>query len=162
MKSTITALIMGSAIFSGLVTLIYSQSAMPPGRYVDAENTAASLAASLADRPAFGVARIDNGEDFDINLIRRTEPAGAIVHANATEYHYITDGAGVLVTGGVSVRPPTGGPANIEGGHAQRVSVGDVVVIPEGTPHQYTSVEGAVTYLEVRFRTEKYARIQSQ
>ena len=63
----------------------------------------------------------------------------------------------MLVTGGVSVRPADGGSANIEGGLAQRVAVGDMVVIPQGTPHQYTSVEGAVTYLEVRFHTEKYS-----
>ena len=82
--------------------------------------------------------------------------SGSIVHADATKYHFITEGAGILVTGGISVRPPGGGPANIEGGYAQRVSVGDTIVIPKGTPHKYTSVEGVVTYLEVRLRTEKY------
>lgn len=145
-----------AAVLFGFGSLIYSQSAMPPGRYIAASDVADDLASSLEQRPTFGVSRMDNGEDFDINMISRTAPAGAIIHADATEYHYITAGAGVLVTGGVSVRAAEGEPANIEGGRAQRVSVGDTVVIPQGTPHQYTSVEGVVTYLEVRFHTEKY------
>ena len=146
-----------AAALIGFTTLVYSQSAMPPGTYVKANDIALGLASSMEQRPTFGVSRIDNGDDFDINMIRRTAPAGSIVHADATEYHFITEGAGVLVTGGVSVRPAGGGPANIEGGYAQRVSVGDTIVIPQGTPHQYTSVEGVVGYREVRFRTEKYA-----
>ena len=28
---------------------------------------------------------------------------------------------------------------------------GDAILIPEGTPHQDTAVEGSITYLEVRF-----------
>lgn len=144
------------AVVFGFGSIIYSQSAIPPGRYIDVDDITGDLASSMADRPTFGVSRIDNGEDFDINLIRRTSAAGAIIHPDATEYHYITEGAGVLVTGGISVRPAEGGPANIEGGLALRVAPGDMVVIPQGTPHQYTSVEGVVTYLEVRFHTEKY------
>ena len=145
------------AVLCGFVSLINSQSAMPPGRYVEADDIASALASSLEQRANFGVSRIDNGDDFDVNLIRRTAPAGSIIHSDATEYHYITKGAGILVTGGVSVRPPGGGQANIEGGYAKRVSVGDTIVIPQGTPHQYTSVEGVVTYLEVRFKTAKYS-----
>jgi mannose-6-phosphate isomerase-like protein (cupin superfamily) len=157
MKTTMIRVFAIAAVIAGFGSIIYSQSAMPGGRYVNADEIAAAMASALAERPTFGVSRIDAGDDFAVNLIRRTVPAGAIIHADATEYHYITEGAGVLVTGGASVRPDGGGPANIEGGHAQRVSVGDTVVIPQGTPHQYTSVEGGVTYLEVRFQTSKYS-----
>ena len=157
MKSTIIRVFAIAVAFTCLGSVIYSQTAVPPGRYVTVDDIAAAMAISLAERPTFGVSRIDNGDDFDINLISRTAPAGAIIHADATEYHYIAEGAGVLVTGGISVRPAGGGPANIEGGYAQRVSVGDLVVIPQGTPHQYTSVEDVVSYLEVRFQTSKYS-----
>jgi mannose-6-phosphate isomerase-like protein (cupin superfamily) len=98
-----------------------------------------------------GVSTITTTDQYRINLITRTEPAGAIVHVPGTELHYILEGAGTLVTGGVVVRSAEGAPGTIEGGVAQRVSKGDAVLIPEGTPHQYTAVEGAVTYLEVRF-----------
>ena len=49
------------------------------------------------------------------------------------------------------MRPSEGAPGTIEGGVAQRVTKGDAILVPEGTPHQYTAVEGSVTYLEVRF-----------
>ena len=58
---------------------------------------------------------------------------------------------GTLVTGGIVVRPAGGGQGNIEGGLARHVTKGDAILIPEGTPHQYTAVEGSITYLEVRF-----------
>lgn len=136
--------------------LVYAQSPMPPANYVKASAIAASMQDSLGQRPNMGVGTIQNGEDFRINLIRRTAPAGAIVHEQGTELHYITEGAGTLVTGGVAVRPAGGGPASIEGGMAQRVSAGDAILIPEGTPHQYTAVEGMVSYLEVRFESGQY------
>tara|TARA_B100000809_G_scaffold16104_1_gene14435 strand:+ start:277 stop:591 length:315 start_codon:yes stop_codon:yes gene_type:complete len=95
--------------------------------------------------------RIEVSDHYRINLILRTEAAGAIVHRPGTELHYVTDGAGTLVTGGIVVRPAGGGQGNIEGGLARDVTVGDAILIPEGTPHQYTAVEGSITYLEVRF-----------
>jgi quercetin dioxygenase-like cupin family protein len=69
--------------------------------------------------------------------------------------HHITEGAGTLVTGGVIVRAQGRGGATIEGGVSKRVSKGDVILIPAGTPHWYKEVEGTITYLEVRFNEPK-------
>ena len=33
----------------------------------------------------------------------------------------------------------------------REVSVGDVVIIPAGTPHWYSDIDGSVTYLEIRY-----------
>ena len=109
------------------------------------------MATAVEARPSMAASRIEISDHYRINLIRRTEAAGAIVHRPGTELHYITDGAGTLVTGGIVVRPAGGGQGNIEGGLARRVTKGDAILIPEGTPHQYTAVEGSITYLEVRF-----------
>ncbi len=143
-------------IVSILTMLVSAQTSMPPAIYVKAASIGTELAGSFEQRPTLGIGTINRGDDYNINLIRRTSPAGAITHDDGTELHYITEGAGVLVTGGVSVRPAGGGPADIEGGFSQRVSVGDAILIPEGTPHQYTAVEGVVGYLEVRFKTAQY------
>lgn len=139
-----------------LMSMVQAQSPMPPALYVQAGDLDSALSATLAERGNMGVGNVANGSDFRINLIKRTEAAGAIVHDVGTELHFITEGAGILVTGGVAVRPEAGGRASIEGGHAQRVTVGDAILIPVGTPHQYTAVEGSVSYLEVRFNTEDY------
>ena len=128
-----------------------AQTPAAPALFVPATDIASVLQRALAERPGMGVSTITTTDQYRINLITRTEPAGAIVHVPGTELHFITEGAATLVTGGIVVRPADGAPGTIEGGLAQRVQKGDAVLIPEGTPHQYTAVEGAVTYLEVRF-----------
>jgi len=143
-----------SALAFALVTIGFAaiaQSPMPPATYMSAAEIAAGIERTAGDRPGMAVGRFITNDDYRINMIHRTEAAGAIVHEVGTELHYITGGAGTLVTGGVIVRPEGGGRATIEGGKAQRVGVGDAILIPENTPHWYSAVDGSVTYLEVRF-----------
>lgn len=148
MKPVITTmLVLGLTLQTGAI----AQSPPQPAVYRSGADLASAMAGALRERPAMGAANVTTTDHYRINLITRTEPAGAIVHRPGTELHYITDGAGVLVTGGTVVRPADGGQGNIEGGVAQRVVKGDAILIPEGTPHQYTAVEGSVSYLEVRF-----------
>ena len=132
-------------------TLAIAQEPVPPALYTAGTEIASALAAAVERRPSMAASRIEVSDHYRINLIRRTEAAGAIVHRPGTELHYITDGAGTLVTGGIVVRPAGGGQGNIEGGLTRQVTAGDAILIPEGTPHQYTAVEGSITYLEVRF-----------
>ncbi len=146
----------GFTIVFSISVVVWAQDAMPPATYFASDDIGTDLAASLLERPNLGIGVISVGEDYNIHMIRRNAPAGAIVHPDGTELHYIVEGAGTLTTGGVAVRPQVGGPASIEGGYSQRVTVGDLVLIPRGTPHQYTAVEGVVGYLEVRFRTSEY------
>ncbi|MEQ8314991.1 MAG: hypothetical protein RL839_05975 [Gammaproteobacteria bacterium] len=142
-------------IFFTSFVIIEAQSPMPPGLYVKADDLESALAATLEERGNMGVGNVANGGDFRINLIKRTQAAGAIIHEVGTELHFIVEGAGTLVTGGVVVGE-AGSRRNIEGGMARRVTVGDAVLIPVGTPHQYTEVEGSVSYLEVRFNTSDF------
>jgi mannose-6-phosphate isomerase-like protein (cupin superfamily) len=122
-----------------------------PATYRTAEELAAALKKSIEARGnAQSSAPVSSSDQWLINIVRRGQAAGAISHALGTELHYITEGAGTLVTGGTIVRPEKGTPY-IEGGVSKRVKVGDVVLIPESTPHWYKEVEGVVTYLEVRF-----------
>ena len=55
-------------------------------------------------------ARIDNHDQYRINIVRRGRPAGAIAHAVGTELHYIVEGSGTIVTGGTIVRPAADAP----------------------------------------------------
>ena len=132
-------------------TFAFAQEPVPPALYTAGTDIASALARAVGQRPGMAASRIEVSEHYRINLIHRTEAAGAIVHRPGTELHYVTEGAGTLVTGGIVVRLAGGGQGNIEGGLARRVTVGDAILIPEGTPHQYTAVEGSITYLEVRF-----------
>lgn len=128
-----------------------AQTENTPALYVTAADIASALQASANARPNMAVGTITTTDDYRINLIRRTAPAGAITHTVGTELHYITEGAGILVTGGTIVPGVDGGNSTIENGVSRRVTVGDAILIPEGTPHWYSAVEGVVAYLEVRF-----------
>jgi mannose-6-phosphate isomerase-like protein (cupin superfamily) len=98
-------------------------------------------------------ANVKSGDKYQINIVRRTKPQGAIAHAVGTEIHEILDGTATLVTGGTIVRPASGGTgtATIQNGQTVKVSKGDVVLVPPNTPHWYQSIDGMVTYLEIRF-----------
>jgi mannose-6-phosphate isomerase-like protein (cupin superfamily) len=146
--SRVTSLAIALFAFPGSAI---AQDPVPPALYTAGTDIASALAAAVGERPSMAASRIEVSDHYRINLIRRTEAAGAIVHRPGTELHYVTDGSGTLVTGGIVVRPAGGGQGNIEGGLARHVTKGDAILIPEGTPHQYTAVEGAITYLEVRF-----------
>jgi len=144
------------AHFFGTILLVLpvaaiAQEPMPPALYTPGTDIAAAMASAVERRPSMAASGIGSTDNYRINLIRRTEAAGAIVHQRGTELHYVTEGAGTLVTGGIVVRPNAEGPGTIEGGLARHVTAGDAILIPEGTPHQYRAVEGSITYLEVRF-----------
>ncbi|TDI20173.1 MAG: hypothetical protein E2P06_15635 [Acidobacteria bacterium] len=114
------------------------------------------LEKALKDQPAAPrvVARIESTDLTRVNLIHRTVPQNAIVHATGWEVHHIVDGSGTIVTGGTLVRSVDGSGARvatIAEGESRTVSRGDVIVIPAGTPHWYSHIAGSVTYLEIRY-----------
>lgn len=124
---------------------------LPATYLTNAELTAALKRATEANSDQSS-ANVKNTDQYRINIVRRGRGAGAMAHQPGTEVHYIIEGAGTLATGGHIVRPAAGGgPASIEGGESRRVAKGDVILIPENTPHWYKDVEGSITYLEVRF-----------
>src|SRR6476661_5757945 len=94
---------------------------------------------------------VSNTDQYRINVVHRSKPAGAIAHAGNTELHYIIEGSGTVVTGGAIVRGATAGTATIKDGVTQHVKKGDVIIVPANSPHWYSQVDDAITYLEVRW-----------
>ncbi len=118
--------------------------------HIAAAELARRLEAANESRPGLVTMAIRTSEKERMHFVRRTRPADAAIHeTDGAEIHYITEGAGTLVTGGTLVRE-AGKPATIQGGVSRRVTKGDAIVIPGRTPHWYSAVEGSVTYLEVR------------
>jgi mannose-6-phosphate isomerase-like protein (cupin superfamily) len=151
------------ALSSAADVLLAADDGSAPGLYKSAAELMATLAKSAETRSDQATAPIVNEDHYRINIVRRGQPGVAMAHASGpakgSELHYIIDGAGTIVTGGTLVRKPgatAGGPGSsiIEGGETRRVTKGDVVFIPAGTPHWYKEVEGSITYLEVRFDVE--------
>src|SRR5215471_6762514 len=100
---------------------------------------------------------VSNTDQYRINVVHRSKPAGAIAHAGNTELHYIIEGSATVVTGGTITRPAAGSNelASIEGGVTKHVTKGDVVIIPENSAHWYKEIDGQITYLEVRWLAPK-------
>jgi mannose-6-phosphate isomerase-like protein (cupin superfamily) len=150
---------------NGIVKVTVSASATPTtGAAADARGPVvfrptAEWTATLAEKakaqpaPDLASANVKSGDKYMINVVRRTTPQGAIAHAVGTEIHAILDGSATLVTGGTIVRPAAGsrGRATIQNGQTAKVTKGDVVLVPPNTPHWYQSIDGVVTYLEIRF-----------
>jgi mannose-6-phosphate isomerase-like protein (cupin superfamily) len=104
-------------------------------------------------------------------VIRRVqaEDKDALVHANVTEIYEITEGSGTVEMGGTlvggkpfvsssggasAIGPSTRG-TGIQGGHSRHVTVGDVVIIPKGVPHRFSTLDAPITYLCFRFDSSK-------
>ena len=104
------------------------------------------------------------GTHLSVDMLRRLKPEGhGLVHDRVTEIYEIKDGSGVLLSGGELINPTpvpvradtmTIGPSRqsltLKGGSKRHVGPGDIVVIPAGTPHEFDSIDGHVTYLVIR------------
>jgi mannose-6-phosphate isomerase-like protein (cupin superfamily) len=96
-------------------------------------------------------------EDYKIHASRR-EGAGMVeVHTRDTDLAYVLEGSATLVTGGVAVGLKETGAEElrgsaIQGGETRRLRPGDVVVIPNGTPHWFKEVKSPFLYYVVKVR----------
>ena len=129
-----------------------------PGTYkTDADLMAVLKRAMDAAGNNMSSSNVANTDQYSINVVHRVTGAGAISHPGWTEVHHVIEGGATFVTGGTIVRPAagSGGVATIEGGVSKHIGKGDVVVIPENSPHWYKDVDGQITYLEVRFLAPK-------
>jgi len=92
---------------------------------------------------------------YKIQTGRRIEPGVVEIHDKDTDIFYITEGHATLVTGGTAVEPTTTAAGEIRaksitGGKAHQLTKGDVVVIPQGVPHQFTAVTGTFLYFVIK------------
>src|SRR5262245_4641214 len=142
--------------------ILAQRAGAPPATHKSAAAIAAALAKIGAESSAATGADVSVAPGVSVR--RRSsggEPQYAIIHPLSIEIYQITDGSGTLVTGGTLNPPPAkpDGPdlirsKGIEGGEARKVGKGDVVVMPPGTPHWFSHIDGSVTYLEARIQVK--------
>ncbi len=92
---------------------------------------------------------------YKIHASRRDAPGQAEVHTLDTDIFYVLEGAATLVTGGEiregkETAPNEHRGASITGGATRQLAKGDVVIIPNGVPHQFTEVQGPFLYYTVK------------
>ncbi|MEP6884883.1 MAG: cupin domain-containing protein [Gammaproteobacteria bacterium] len=98
-------------------------------------------------RAGFYVVRLSSKSDYPVVGIRRTVVGNAEVHAEFTDVWYVIEGAATLVTGGSVVAGVSAGSGEVRGpsikdGSARKIRKGEFAVIPAGTPHWVSSING--------------------
>jgi mannose-6-phosphate isomerase-like protein (cupin superfamily) len=118
--------------------------------------TAAELAAIVAKQP-----KDRNGNQtflqlapYNVNMEHRVPVAqNASIHDKEAELFYVIDGGGTIVTGGKLVNPTKNGDnstgSGVEGGTSKKIAKGDFVLVPEGVPHWFSSIDGELTMMSL-------------
>src|SRR5262245_1250662 len=135
-----------------------------PALHIDREDHDGGLRKQIAegviDQPLQALEVL--GGKASVATLHRTKPeTSSLIHDRVTETYYILSGAGTIVTGG-SLRDPK--PTDLSrvnagmsqtgervGGVSRRVKPGDIVLIPAGTPHGFSELDGPISYLVYRF-----------
>lgn len=148
---TIVIVLAGAVVVS--VGLLAQSGMRKPGAYKSAAQVRAELDQS---KPALGIVAgqstqvVEAGGSQIVVRRRMAGPNNASVHDDLTEVYQFVAGSGTFVTGG-TIPDPRDRTAGIKGGVSQKVQAGDFVVLPPGTPHWFSQIDGSVTYVETRF-----------
>ncbi len=94
-------------------------------------------------------------ESYKIHASRREKPGMAEIHTFDTDILYVLDGRATVVTGGSVADANTIAPgeirgAEIRGGETRQLVKGDVLVVPNGTPHWFKEVTAPFLYYVVK------------
>lgn len=145
MKKTIFAVCLG--MVSGFTA--YAQSSAAKVDYFSAQDIQKQLADLDAQAQASGGSGSTLGEyaNHQLKLSVRSSSGGAEMHAHYADVFYVTQGKATLITGGSITGAKTDDSgetkgSEITGGSTRMISVGDVVNIPPGTPHQLKIAQG--------------------
>lgn len=93
--------------------------------------------------------------EYKIHASRREASGAAEIHTRDTDIIYVLEGTATMVTGGSVVDGRNTAEdeirgASIEGGQPQRLTRGDVLVVPRGQPHWFSEVRGPFLYYVVK------------
>jgi mannose-6-phosphate isomerase-like protein (cupin superfamily) len=109
-------------------------------------------------RAAFakGAVLLKNGS-YQIHASRRDTTGQVEVHEKDTDIIYVLEGTTMFVTGGTMVGGKTTEPdeirgTEVNGGTTRTLTKGDIIVVPNGTPHWFKEVSGPVLYYVVKVR----------
>jgi mannose-6-phosphate isomerase-like protein (cupin superfamily) len=150
-------------ILALLLTLSAEQAQVPATLITREEHEAVlqkQKAANVVDQPIKASDVV--GGKASVAMLHRVKPeASALIHDYVTETYYILSGSGTFVTGGslggakpmdlTRVNAGMSQTGTRIGGTSQRVKPGDIVMVPAGTPHSFSELDGPISYLVYRF-----------
>jgi len=141
-----------------IASAAWAQQPAPPTKtYSSAADVAALLAKAKADHKDGQPTVIENIlhlAPYNANLEYRTGVGPAAVHEREAELFYVLDGSATLTTGGKLTEEKRTNAENlsgtgIEGGNAREVAKGDVIIVPENTPHWFSAINGTIVLMSL-------------
>ena len=140
----------GANVFAGA-----KESGMTPANnssvlFFDAEQVNASFST--------GAALLDEKDrHYMVHTSRRDKPGLAEIHALDTDIIYVLEGKATIVTGGTAVDAKEIAPdeirgSRIEGGVTRQLTKGEVIIVPNNTPHWFKEVNGQFLYYTIKVR----------
>lgn len=163
-RVNVRKLLMGAAVAATIAFPVTAQQAAPPASAAprlftsSAELTAMIARAKSERRPdqANFAQPIVQAGPYNANLEYRVAGinANASVHERDAEMFYVVEGAGTLVTGGKlrderRTNADNLSGSGIDGGNARRVAKGDFAMVPEGVPHWFGEIDGALVLMSI-------------
>ena len=121
-----------------------------PVLFYDAKQVSTSFSA--------GAALLDaNDRNYMVHTSRRDKPGLAEIHSLDTDIIYVLQGNATFVTGGTAVEAKEIAPneirgSRIEGGVTRQLSKGEVIIVPNNTPHWFKEVNGEFLYYTIKVR----------
>jgi len=110
--------------------------------FIDSKNVSAAFAKGVPLLETAG---------YKVHASRRVESGQAEIHTLDTDVIYVVAGSATLVTGGKAIDAKEIAPneirgSKIEGGQEHQITKGEVIIIPNGVPHQFTAVGSELHY----------------
>ena len=105
-----------------------------------------------------GAALLDGANrNYMVHTSRRDQPGLAEIHTLDTDIIYVMEGNASFVTGGTAqdakeIAPNEIRGSRITGGETRQLSKGDVIIVPNNTPHWFKEVSGAFLYYTIKVR----------
>ena len=161
-------MMMTSAIFWALaLAQAPSQATLPapPATFIGSAEIESTLRESIANNTLDKRVALAPGPRgiVRVGIVHRSkqEPR-ALLHEELTEIYQIIEGSGTLVTGGPTTDcapvadPPNLGPTRsyyctMTAGVSQKVKPKDMIIVPAGTPHKFSELDGPISYAIYRF-----------
>ena len=140
----------GASVFSADMKTTDTMPASKPALFFDASQVNASFSK--------GAVLLDGMDrNYMVHTSRRDKPGQAEIHTLDTDIIYVVQGTANFVTGGAAVDAKEVAPneirgSRIEGGDARQLKKGDVIIVPNKTPHWFKDVNGEFLYYTIKVR----------
>jgi glc operon protein GlcG len=127
-------------------TALAEPKAVAPVTYIDSEKVSAAFTKGMPLIETSG---------YKVHAGRRERPGLVELHTQETDVFYVVDGTATFVTGGTMVDGKVVSPGqvrgtSITGGETHHLKKGDVIIVPNGTPHQFIETSNPFLYFIVK------------